>query len=67
MDTFSKQKRSWVMSRITGKNTAPEIALRRFLHRMGRDPIGACCDGGPSQSCPPTRASPSASPEEANR
>ncbi len=35
MDTFSKQKRSWVMSRITGKNTAPEIALRRFLHARG--------------------------------
>ena len=25
---------------------------------MGRDPIGACCNNGPSQSCPPTRASP---------
>ena len=25
--------------------------------RMGRDPIGACCTHGPSQSCPPTRAS----------
>ena len=24
---------------------------------MGRDPIGACCTHGPSQSCPPTRAS----------
>ena len=35
MDTFSKQKRSWVMSRITGKNTEPEIALRRFLHARG--------------------------------
>ena len=23
---------------------------------MGRDPIGACCTHGPSQSCPPTRA-----------
>ena len=27
---------------------------------MGRDPIGACCTHGPSQSCPPTRASPRA-------
>ena len=25
---------------------------------MGRDPIGACRTHGPSQSCPPTRASP---------
>ena len=24
---------------------------------MGRDPIGACCTHGPSQSCPPTRTS----------
>ena len=35
MDTFSKEKRSWVMSRITGKNTTPEIAVRRFLHSRG--------------------------------
>lgn len=35
MDTFSKEKRSWVMSRIGGKNTTPEIAVRRFLHARG--------------------------------
>lgn len=34
-DTFSKRKRSWIMSRITGKNTAPEMALRRLLHARG--------------------------------
>ena len=31
--------------------------VRQPADRMGRDPIGACCNHGPSQSCPPTRAS----------
>jgi DNA mismatch endonuclease (patch repair protein) len=35
MDMFSKAKRSWIMARITGKNTTPEIAVRRFLHAHG--------------------------------
>ena len=35
MDTLSKEKRSWVMSRVTGKNTTPELAVRRFLHARG--------------------------------
>jgi len=34
-DMFSKRKRSWIMARITGRNTTPEIALRRFLHARG--------------------------------
>jgi DNA mismatch endonuclease (patch repair protein) len=34
-DRLSKEKRSWNMSRIKGKNTKPEIALRSILHRMG--------------------------------
>lgn len=34
-DVFSKQKRSWVMSRIRAKDTQPEIAVRSFLHREG--------------------------------
>ena len=34
-DVFSKAKRSEVMSRIKGKNTAPEIAVRSILHRLG--------------------------------
>lgn len=34
-DMFSKRKRSWIMSRITGKDTAPEMAIRRFLHAQG--------------------------------
>ncbi len=35
VDTLSKEKRSWNMSRITGKNTKPEILLRSLLHREG--------------------------------
>jgi DNA mismatch endonuclease, patch repair protein len=35
MDIFSKTKRSWIMSRVHGKNTAPEVLIRSLLHRMG--------------------------------
>jgi len=35
VDTFSKEKRSWIMSRIKGKDTKPEITVRRFLHKQG--------------------------------
>ena len=35
MDTLTKEKRSWNMSRITGRNTKPEILLRSLLHREG--------------------------------
>lgn len=35
MDRISKEHRSWNMSRIRGKNTAPELAVRSMLHRMG--------------------------------
>lgn len=34
-DVFSKKKRSDIMSRIGSKNTKPEIALRKSLHRLG--------------------------------
>lgn len=34
-DTFSPEKRSWVMSRIKSGNTKPEIRVRSFLHRLG--------------------------------
>ena len=34
-DVFSKSKRSEVMSRIKGRNTKPELAVRSLLHRMG--------------------------------
>lgn len=35
MDTLSPDKRSWNMSRIRGKNTKPELAVRSMLHRLG--------------------------------
>lgn len=34
-DTFTLQKRSEIMSRIIGKNTSPEIAVRKILYRLG--------------------------------
>ncbi len=35
MDVFSKGKRSQIMSRISGKDTKPEMLVRSLLHRMG--------------------------------
>lgn len=35
MDKLSKEKRSWNMSRIRGKDTKPEVIVRSMLHRMG--------------------------------
>ncbi|KAF1708088.1 very short patch repair endonuclease [Pseudoxanthomonas sangjuensis] len=35
MDRLSPEHRSWLMSRIKGANTKPEIAVRSLLHRMG--------------------------------
>src|SRR5688572_3312773 len=34
-DRLSKERRSWNMSRIRGKNTTPEIRVRSLLHRLG--------------------------------
>jgi DNA mismatch endonuclease (patch repair protein) len=34
-DRLTKERRSWNMSRIRGKNTSPELVVRRLLHRMG--------------------------------
>jgi DNA mismatch endonuclease, patch repair protein len=34
-DTFTKAKRSEIMSRIGGKDTAPELRVRRLLHALG--------------------------------
>jgi DNA mismatch endonuclease, patch repair protein len=34
-DRLTKERRSWNMSRIRGKNTSPELIVRRLLHRMG--------------------------------
>ena len=34
-DVFSKEKRSWIMSRVRGKDTSPEIKVRSLTHRLG--------------------------------
>jgi DNA mismatch endonuclease, patch repair protein len=34
-DRLSRQRRSWNMSRIRGKDTTPEKVVRSLLHRMG--------------------------------
>jgi DNA mismatch endonuclease (patch repair protein) len=34
-DVFSKEKRSWIMGRVKGRDTRPEIIVRSFVHRMG--------------------------------
>jgi DNA mismatch endonuclease (patch repair protein) len=35
MDRISVERRSWNMSRISAKNTKPEMAVRSLLHRLG--------------------------------
>ncbi len=35
MDRLSAERRSWLMSRIRGANTKPEIGVRSLLHRLG--------------------------------
>lgn len=34
-DTVSPEKRSWIMSRVRGKDTRPERAVRSLAHRFG--------------------------------
>ncbi|RWQ03314.1 MAG: DNA mismatch endonuclease Vsr [Mesorhizobium sp.] len=35
MDRLSPSHRSWLMSRVRGKDTTPELIVRRVLHRLG--------------------------------
>lgn len=35
MDVFSGKKRSQIMSRVSGRNTKPELLVRSLLHNMG--------------------------------
>lgn len=35
MDKLTKQRRSWNMSRIAGRDTSPERTVRSILHRLG--------------------------------
>jgi len=34
-DIFSKKKRSEIMSKVKGRDTAPEMIVRSIVHRMG--------------------------------
>jgi DNA mismatch endonuclease (patch repair protein) len=34
-DVFTSSKRSWIMGRVHGKDTKPEIIVRSVIHRMG--------------------------------
>ncbi|MCY2968641.1 MAG: DNA mismatch endonuclease Vsr [Planctomycetota bacterium] len=35
MDTVTRKRRSYVMSCVRSKNSVPELAVRRLLHRLG--------------------------------
>lgn len=35
VDVFTREKRSRIMSSVKGKDTKPEVAVRRLLHRAG--------------------------------
>lgn len=35
MDRLTRERRSWNMSRIRGRDTSPERAVRSMLHRLG--------------------------------
>lgn len=35
VDKLASQRRSWNMSRIRSRDTAPELAVRRLVHRLG--------------------------------
>jgi DNA mismatch endonuclease (patch repair protein) len=34
-DVFPQEKRSWIMSRVKGKDTSAEIRVRSLTHRLG--------------------------------
>jgi len=35
VDTLSRSKRSWLMGRVSSKDTKPEMTVRRAVHSMG--------------------------------
>lgn len=35
MDRLTRERRSWNMSRITNRNTKPELSVRSLLHQLG--------------------------------
>lgn len=34
-DVYTPEKRSWIMGRVKGRDTKPEILVRSMIHRMG--------------------------------
>ncbi len=34
-DVFPESKRSWIMSRVRGKDTSPELIVRSLIHGLG--------------------------------
>ncbi len=56
MDVFTPEKRSEVMSRIRGRDTKPELSLRKMLHGLGyrftvNGPKNRTLPGRPDFSC----------------
>lgn len=35
VDNLTAERRSWLMSRVNGKNTSPEMRVRRVAHSLG--------------------------------
>ena len=59
-DVFTPEKRSEVMSRIRGRDTKPELALRSMLHRLGyrftvHGPLNRTLSGRPDLVLPKYR------------
>lgn len=34
-DIFTREKRSWIMSHVKGKDSSPELLVRKIVHKMG--------------------------------
>ena len=63
MDVYSPEKRSAVMRRVKGRNTGPELAVRRILRRAGIGyRLGGCGLPGNSQQISATSAAPFSQP-----
>ena len=55
-DRISRQRRSWNMSRIKGRDTRPELAVRKALYSRGyRYRIHYGVDGNPDIAFPKTK------------
>jgi DNA mismatch endonuclease, patch repair protein len=70
-DRLTKERRSWNMSRIRGKDTTPEMIVRSLLHRLGyrfrlhvRIPLNV---GGTSSASPHTTSTLKKSARRARR